>query len=66
MHKLLEILYEDWHYSKRDSEEVCAVSSMLDESKSGIVLDCITAETQRAFQAGFQIAVQLLLARDEQ
>ncbi|MDE7094763.1 MAG: hypothetical protein K2O52_07620 [Oscillospiraceae bacterium] len=66
MHKLLELLYDNWRYSKCDSEEIHTVSSLLDETTSGIVLDCITAETQRAFQAGFQIAVQLLLARDEQ
>ncbi|MDE5792422.1 MAG: hypothetical protein K2H66_02740 [Oscillospiraceae bacterium] len=66
MDSLLETLYYHWYTTtKKDSQEYVTVCDMLDETTFGIVFDCIVTETQQAFQAGFQTAVQLLLSRDE-
>ncbi|MDE5792530.1 MAG: hypothetical protein K2H66_03295, partial [Oscillospiraceae bacterium] len=63
---LLEILYYHWYTNKKqDTKEFRIVNDMLDENTFTTVFDCIIAETQQAFQAGFQTAVQLLVSGDK-
>lgn len=66
MDSLLETLYFHWYQTtKKDTPEYLKICDTLDESTFSAVFDCIVAETQLSFQAGFQIALQLLLWRDE-
>ncbi|MDE6004769.1 MAG: hypothetical protein K2G88_05220 [Oscillospiraceae bacterium] len=63
MDSLLEVLYFHWYQTtKKDTSEYIKICDIFDkEDVFSDVFDCILAESQLAFQAGFQTALQLLL-----
>lgn len=66
MDSVLQVLFSHWyetHFNdkKMHIQEFLTVYNSIDEKNLDSVFDCIKVEAGASFQAGFKIAIQLLL-----
>ena len=71
MNKILNSLYEQWCDTRQDTPEYDLAYNVLCENENitpeqakyndDVLCECVYAESQKSFCAGFQTAVQLLM-----
>ncbi|MDE5754218.1 MAG: hypothetical protein K2H89_06740 [Oscillospiraceae bacterium] len=71
MNKILNSLYEQWCETQKDTPEYDMAYNVLCENENitpeqakcndDVLTECVNAESRKAFCAGFQTAVQLLM-----